>query len=154
MPLSHSTVTGEVKKSFDLGNNDSTNTKTYWKTNRNWNSNPVVINGTGYKVSIQWTNNKPIMTFTEDKEATKAFKDNAEKKLQEKNTAFVTKNKKQLTDCTTGDICTDTQKPLVVAAIAEDAPIAAVKALQKEMKRPETGVWDEDLLNALMQQKK
>lgn len=77
-----------------------------------------------------------------------------ETKVIEKNNAFVTKNEKSLKDCATGDICTDTQKPLVAAAIVKDAPLTAVKALQKEMKQKETGVWDPALLNALMHQKK
>lgn len=77
-----------------------------------------------------------------------------ENKLIEKNNEFVKKYNKALKDCTTGDICTDIQKPLVVAAIKDDAPLVDIKALQKEMKQKETGVWDATLLNTLMNQKK
>lgn len=76
-----------------------------------------------------------------------------ENKLIEKNAAFVKRHKKSLEACKDTDLCTDAQKPLVEAAIANDAPLSAVKTLQKEMKQKETGVWDNALLNALMHQK-
>ena len=79
-----------------------------------------------------------------------------EAKVMEKNKTFVTAKTKQLTDCTdsTKTTCTGDQRSLVAAAIADKAPLKAVKALQKEMKQNETGVWDDALLNALMHQGK
>ena len=117
----------------------------------------TIIGGIVYGVSIKWTNGKPSLTFKKDDAKTTEYKKNQEKNLIEKNTAFVTKHNDALSGCAkgdTGDICTDTQKSFVVAAIVADAPLVAVKALQKEMKLTQTGIWDATLLNALMHQGK
>jgi hypothetical protein len=148
-PLVFKDLAGNDYKNLTLGD------KKTWKDSGVWDDN-FVINGIAYDISITWTSGRWAMKFVKNSNKTKEYKVNIETKLIEKNTEFVLvkQNNKALTDCATWDICTDAQKPLVTAAIATNAPLAAVKAIQKEMKQKETGVWDIALLNALMHQKK
>jgi hypothetical protein len=147
LPISHKMLDGTDAKALNLGSQE------VWKDDGGWDDGRVV-GSVAYKIDMTWTNDKPSLKFTKNVEKTKEYKDAQDSKLIEKNTEFVKKNNKALTDCATWDICTDTQKPLVEAAIVTDAPLSAVKAIQKEMKQKETGIWDTVLLNALMHQKK
>jgi hypothetical protein len=147
LPISHKDIDGTDYKDIGLGTQET------WKDDGGWDD-AIVVGSVAYDVSMAWTNNKPSLKFTKNVEKTKEYKDAQDSKLIERNTEFVKKNNKALTDCATWDICTDTQKPLVAAAIAANAPLSAVKAIQKEMKQKETGIWDTALLNVLMHQKK
>jgi hypothetical protein len=85
---------GTDAKALNLGSQE------VWKDDGGWDDGRVV-GSVAYKIDMTWTNDKPSLKFTKNVEKTKEYKDAQDSKLIEKNTEFVKKNNKALTDCAT-----------------------------------------------------